>query len=198
METLAQRLAAAGHRVVASPAEAQVIVFNSCAVTTGAERDSRKRIGALHRANGAAQIAVTGCLATLAPAQTAELPGVSLVVENERKDLLPLLLEPWSAALGHAGRLAAPPARRDAAGISRRGGTAPAHPRLRQGAGWLQQTAAPSASSPRCAGRAAAGRWPRSWPRCSNWRRRGCRKRCSPACTWAAMAATWPAPHAPT
>jgi threonylcarbamoyladenosine tRNA methylthiotransferase MtaB len=100
METLAQRLAAAGHRVVASPAEAQVIVFNSCAVTTGAERDSRKRIGALHRANGAAQIAVTGCLATLAPAQTAELPGVSLVVENERKDLLPLLLEPWSAALG--------------------------------------------------------------------------------------------------
>jgi threonylcarbamoyladenosine tRNA methylthiotransferase MtaB len=99
METLAQRLVAAGHRVVASPEDAQVIVFNSCAVTTGAERDSRKRVGALHRANGAAQIAVTGCLATLAPAQVARLPSVGLVVGNDRKDLLPLLLEPWSAEL---------------------------------------------------------------------------------------------------
>ena len=99
METLAQRLTAAGHRVVASPADAQVVVFNSCAVTTGAERDSRKRVGALHRANDAAHIAVTGCLATLAPAQVAQLPGVKLVVENERKELLPLLLEPWSAEL---------------------------------------------------------------------------------------------------
>jgi threonylcarbamoyladenosine tRNA methylthiotransferase MtaB len=99
METLAQRLAAAGHYVVGSPEDAQVIVFNSCAVTTGAERDSRKRVGALHRANGAAQIAVTGCLATLAPAQTAQLPGVGLVVGNDRKELLPMLLEPWSAEL---------------------------------------------------------------------------------------------------
>ena len=99
METLAQRLAAAGHHVVASPEDAQVILFNSCAVTVGAERDSRKRVGALHRANGAAQIAVTGCLATLAPAPTAQLPGVSMVVGNDRKDLLPLLLEPWSAEL---------------------------------------------------------------------------------------------------
>ena len=78
METLAQRLRDAGHRIVASPEDAQVIIFNSCAVTTGAERDSRKRVAALHRANGAAPIAVTGCLATLAPAQTAQLPGERL------------------------------------------------------------------------------------------------------------------------
>ncbi len=99
METLAQRLRDAGHRIVAGPEDAQVIVFNSCAVTTGAERDSRKRVSALHRANGAAQIAVTGCLATLAPTQTAQLPGVGLVVGNDRKELLPMLLEPWSAEL---------------------------------------------------------------------------------------------------
>lgn len=99
METLAQRLRTAGHRIVADPADAQVIVFNTCAVTAGAERDSRKRIAALQRANAAARIAVTGCLATLAPTPTAALPGVELVVGNDRKDLLHLLLEPWSAAL---------------------------------------------------------------------------------------------------
>ncbi len=48
METLAQRLVAVGHQLVDAPEDAQVIVFNSCAVTAGAERDSRKRVGQLH------------------------------------------------------------------------------------------------------------------------------------------------------
>ena len=99
METLAQRLRVAGHQTVNEPELAQVIVFNSCAVTAGAERDSRKRVGALHRANAAARIAVTGCLATLDPQRTATLPGVALVAPNDRKDLLHTLLEPWSAEL---------------------------------------------------------------------------------------------------
>jgi len=99
METLAHRLRAAGHQTVSGPEQAQVIVFNSCAVTAGAERDSRKRVGALHRANDSARIAVTGCLATRDPQRTANLPGVALVAPNDRKDLLATLLEPWSAEL---------------------------------------------------------------------------------------------------
>ena len=99
METLAGRLAAAGHTIVAEPEAAQVIVFNSCAVTVGAERDSRKRVAALHRASPAARIAVTGCWATLRPQQAAQLPGVALVADNSRKEMLATLLEPWSAEL---------------------------------------------------------------------------------------------------
>jgi len=99
MESLARRLAAAGHQVVDAPQQAQVAVFNTCAVTQDAVRTSRRRIGQLHRANPQARIAVTGCWATLAPDHAHNLPGVALVAGNGQKDLLPLLLEPWSAEL---------------------------------------------------------------------------------------------------
>ena len=39
METLAGQLRGAGHTIVAAPEHAQVVIFNSCAVTAGAERD---------------------------------------------------------------------------------------------------------------------------------------------------------------
>jgi threonylcarbamoyladenosine tRNA methylthiotransferase MtaB len=97
MENLARGLQAAGHTIVAEPSQAQVIVFNSCAVTGGAVRDSRKRLGALHRAGPEARIALTGCYATLDPSAAGALPGVALVAPNSRKEMLPLLLEPWSA-----------------------------------------------------------------------------------------------------
>ena len=97
MDTLAGELRAAGHTVVARPEQAQVIVFNSCAVTAAAGRKSRQQISQLHAHNPAARLVVTGCWATLHPRQTAAMPGVDLVVENGRKELLAALLEPWSA-----------------------------------------------------------------------------------------------------
>ncbi len=106
METLARRLRAAGHQVVDAPELAQVCVFNSCTVTQDAARSSRQRIRQLHRANPAARIALTGCWSTLAPDKAAALPGVALTVDNTRKDLLPLLLEPWSAELDDPADLA--------------------------------------------------------------------------------------------
>ena len=106
METLAGQLRAAGHQTVGEPEQAQVILFNSCAVTAGAERDSRKRIGALHRQNPAARIAVTGCWATLRPQEAAALAGVALVADNGRKEMLASLLEPWSAELDDPATLA--------------------------------------------------------------------------------------------
>lgn len=106
IETLANQLRAAGHVIVAEPDRAHVIIFNSCAVTAGAERDSRKRIGALHRANPAARIAVTGCWATLRPQQATQLSGVALVANNNDKAMLAALLEPWSAELDDPNTLA--------------------------------------------------------------------------------------------
>ncbi|MCE7980571.1 MAG: tRNA (N(6)-L-threonylcarbamoyladenosine(37)-C(2))-methylthiotransferase MtaB [Caldilinea sp. CFX5] len=97
METLAGRLRAAGHQILHDADKAQVIVFNSCAVTADAVRGSRKQVRHLHKSNPNARIAVTGCWATLQPQEALALPGVALVANNDQKDLLHTLLEPWSA-----------------------------------------------------------------------------------------------------
>jgi threonylcarbamoyladenosine tRNA methylthiotransferase MtaB len=97
METLAQRLVAAGHQLVDGPEAAQVVVFNSCAVTLDAAAGSRKQLRHLHAVNPTARIVVTGCWSTLEPVAAAALPGVALVTPNAQKELLHTLLEPWSA-----------------------------------------------------------------------------------------------------
>ena len=95
--TLAGQLNAAGHHIVGRPEEAHVIVLNTCAVTAQAARKSRQAARRLHNRNPDARIAVTGCYATLAPKETAQLPGVQLVADNQSKEMLHTLLEPWSA-----------------------------------------------------------------------------------------------------
>jgi threonylcarbamoyladenosine tRNA methylthiotransferase MtaB len=106
METLARRLQAVGHEVVAAPEQAQVVVFNTCAVTADAGKASRQRLRQLHRANPAARLAATGCWVSLEPEIALSLPGVTMAVDNTRKDLLHLLLEPWSTELDDAAELA--------------------------------------------------------------------------------------------
>jgi threonylcarbamoyladenosine tRNA methylthiotransferase MtaB len=106
MATLARRLQAVGHVPVSAPEQAQVIVFNTCAVTNDAGKVSRQRLRQLARANPAARIVATGCWSTLEPGAAAKLPGVALVVDNSRKDLLDTLLEPWSAQLDDPADLA--------------------------------------------------------------------------------------------
>lgn len=95
IEKLANRFRAAGHEIVSHPGDADVVVVNTCAVTAEAASDSRQKIRQAARA-GAAEIAVTGCWATLDPAAAAALPGVRWTVPNPRKDelvreVLPLL-----------------------------------------------------------------------------------------------------------
>lgn len=105
VDTLAGRLRAAGHMTVNAPEQAQVIVFNTCAVTAEAGRKSRQRVRKLHKLNPDARIAVTGCWSTLQPADAATLPGVSMVVDNRQKELLHTLLEPWSAEIDDPAEL---------------------------------------------------------------------------------------------
>ena len=95
--SLAGRLSAAGHRIVGRPEDAHVIVLNTCAVTSQAARKSRQASRHLHKRNPKARIAITGCYATLAPQESAQLPGVELVADNQSKEMLHTLLEPWSA-----------------------------------------------------------------------------------------------------
>jgi len=90
-EQLARALSASGHRVVGPGEAADLMVFNSCAVTHIAARKSRKLIRHWRRANPTAALVVTGCYAELSPDEVAAL-GVDLVVGNSDKDALPRVL----------------------------------------------------------------------------------------------------------
>ena len=87
IESYARQFRAAGHSLVASPTEADLVVINTCTVTAQAASDSRQKVRQASRA-GAEQIALTGCWSTLEPEQAAALPGVSRVISNLRKDFL--------------------------------------------------------------------------------------------------------------
>ncbi len=62
-----------------------VIIVNTCAVTTVAEREARQAVRRLQRERPGAFIVVTGCAAQLHPEAFAAMPGVSAVLGNAEK-----------------------------------------------------------------------------------------------------------------
>ncbi len=88
MAALGRQLAAAGHELAESAADADLCVLNSCAVTGEAARQSRQMARQMARVNPASKLIVTGCYATLEGETVSQLPNVTLVVGNSRKDEL--------------------------------------------------------------------------------------------------------------
>ena len=77
-----------GHRVVHEPEEAELLVFNSCAVTSDASKRSRQVVRRLHRTNPSAKLVLTGCYSDLEPDQAKNLLGVDAVIPNLAKENL--------------------------------------------------------------------------------------------------------------
>lgn len=94
METLARQMMANGHQIVTDAAEADKVVINTCAVTAEAARDARHHTRTFHRANPQADIVLTGCYATIAPAEVGRIEGAGQVVVNAHKAQLAQLLDP--------------------------------------------------------------------------------------------------------
>jgi threonylcarbamoyladenosine tRNA methylthiotransferase MtaB len=82
-----------------TPAEASVVVMNTCTVTAGADQDARAAIRRVRRQNPDARIVVTGCYAQRAPEEIAALPGVSLVIGNSHKHQLAEIVSATAAHL---------------------------------------------------------------------------------------------------
>ncbi len=97
VEDLARRASTAGWTVVADPVAADWAVVNTCAVTHVAERKGRQLLRALHRANPALRIAITGCQAEVPGPGVGSFAGVALVVPNRDKDTLLARLEEAAA-----------------------------------------------------------------------------------------------------
>ncbi|MEW5763783.1 MAG: MiaB/RimO family radical SAM methylthiotransferase [Acidobacteriota bacterium] len=89
---VAARLARAG-AVPSSPESAELILVNTCTVTHKADRDSRKAVRSLKRANPGARLAVFGCASRRTPAAFSGLAGVDAVLSDDESLLR--FLDDW-------------------------------------------------------------------------------------------------------
>ncbi len=91
---IAADLMARGLQREVDPARADVVVLNTCTVTSQADRDARQTIRRIHRENPDASILVTGCYAQHQPEQLAAMEGVRWVVGNSHKHVVGDIVAP--------------------------------------------------------------------------------------------------------
>ena len=87
-EAVVEAWRALGLVEVAAPQDAQVLLVNSCAVTSRAVRDLRAQLRRLRKANPGARMVVTGCAAQVLQGELAAMPEVDEVVPQDRKAVL--------------------------------------------------------------------------------------------------------------
>jgi threonylcarbamoyladenosine tRNA methylthiotransferase MtaB len=102
-----RRLAGRGMRRVRAAEDAEVVVLNTCTVTSAADQDARAAIRRVRRAQPEAKILVTGCYAQRAPEEIAALDGVTWVVGNSHKDQIGDIVAPSATPGGSFVPLAA-------------------------------------------------------------------------------------------
>jgi threonylcarbamoyladenosine tRNA methylthiotransferase MtaB len=87
--TLGCRLNALESEVIQTRADeaglADTVIFNTCAVTSEAERQARQAIRKVKRERPDAKIIVTGCAAQIAPQKFADMSEVDRVIGNDEK-----------------------------------------------------------------------------------------------------------------
>jgi threonylcarbamoyladenosine tRNA methylthiotransferase MtaB len=81
---------------VGGHADAELVVLNTCTVTSTADDELRQAVRRIHRESPEAKILVTGCYAQRAPEEIAALPGVWLVAGNSHKTRIADLIETTS------------------------------------------------------------------------------------------------------
>jgi threonylcarbamoyladenosine tRNA methylthiotransferase MtaB len=80
-----EQLESAGYRMVPFAAGADLVIVNTCTVTSATDAQSRNLVRRARRLNPGCRVVVTGCYAQVDPQTLADLPGVSLVIGNEEK-----------------------------------------------------------------------------------------------------------------
>ena len=100
MDSMSRQFVVLGHSVVSSTSDADIVIFNSCAVTSSAGSESRKIIRKLRREHPYATLVVTGCYAEI-DIQVARDVGADMLVGTQYKDDIPQILT--EAGLLHDG-----------------------------------------------------------------------------------------------
>lgn len=91
-EAVRAMIEAAGGTIVATPGEADVALFNSCAVTAAAEADLRQSVRRAAKGNAGIRSVVMGCASARDDGTIAALPGVSDVIPGADLDALAIAL----------------------------------------------------------------------------------------------------------
>ncbi len=84
-ELIGESLRRAGWRLSDADQPADLYVINTCTVTREADRQARQAVRRLVRRNPDALVVVTGCYAQMDGEACARIPGVDLVLGNDRK-----------------------------------------------------------------------------------------------------------------
>jgi threonylcarbamoyladenosine tRNA methylthiotransferase MtaB len=105
-----RQLRSSGLARVAEHRDAEIVVLNTCTVTTAADAQARDAIRHVHAANPGARILVSGCYAQRAPEELAMLAGVEWVVGNSHLAEIPgilsaLIQNPAAASLSDTSSL---------------------------------------------------------------------------------------------
>ena len=77
-----------GHQITNDPAMADLIVLNTCAVTSEAVRKSRKMMRSFEHQNPNTKIVVSGCYISLEAQEVVQSGRIDLIVNNREKDRL--------------------------------------------------------------------------------------------------------------
>ncbi|MBD3315886.1 MAG: MiaB/RimO family radical SAM methylthiotransferase [Chitinivibrionales bacterium] len=99
---LGAELAARGYRLMEEITEADVVVINTCSVTSCSESKTRRLIGAVARKAPRARLLVTGCLAQQRPEALAADPRIRWVVGNAHKDRIASIIDNVDGAVFHS------------------------------------------------------------------------------------------------
>lgn len=89
---LAGSLSAQGLEEAVDARSAELVILNTCTVTSEADRDVEQTVRRVHRENPEARILVTGCYAQREPERLAQMPGVQWVVGNSHKVEIPEII----------------------------------------------------------------------------------------------------------
>jgi threonylcarbamoyladenosine tRNA methylthiotransferase MtaB len=109
MEAAARLLRERGVELVGAGSPADLVVVNTCTVTSTADQKSRQAVRRARRTNPEAEIVVTGCSVQVDPAAFAAADPAALLVDNRSKDRLLAEIERLvgaSGVPGDAGRAA--------------------------------------------------------------------------------------------
>lgn len=97
-EAMEEMLLRQGYEIVSFEEQADVYLINTCSVTNMADRKSRQMLHRAKKQNPEALVIAAGCYVQAAGEELLKDQAVDILIGNNEKARLPLILEEWEKA----------------------------------------------------------------------------------------------------